>query len=124
MSIRPTSNNSRTDAMLESVFFLPLFTGLIALFLPVKLGRIVLVVTGLLHLQLTLLNAVHPLRPIAPGYFGCAPAGLLVLLVTSFIFVFIAWYAVFYMREQEMQSEPIFIGCMLLFFLPGKKDRS
>jgi hydrogenase-4 component F len=101
--------------MLESVFLLPLVTGLTALFLPVKLGRIVLVVTGLLHLQLTILNLLHPLRPIAPGYFGAAPAGLLVLLVTSFIFVFIAWYAVFYMREQEMQSEPIFIGCMLLF---------
>ncbi len=49
--------------MLESVFFLPLLTGLIALFLPVKLGRIVLVVTALLHLQLTVLGWLRPARP-------------------------------------------------------------
>jgi hydrogenase-4 component F len=101
--------------MLESVFFLPLLTGLLALFLPVKLGRLVLVVTALLHLQMTILNWLHPFSQVLPGYFGNAPAGLLVLLVTSFIFVFIALYGVFYMREQEMESEPIFIGCMLLF---------
>ena len=101
--------------MLESVFFLPLLTGLAALFLPVRLGRIVLVVTALLHLQMTILNWLNPFTPIFPGFFGSAPAGLLVLLVTSFIFVFISLYAVFYMQEQEMQSESIFIGCMLLF---------
>jgi len=101
--------------MLETVFFLPLLTGLAALFLPVKLGRIVLVVTALLHLQMTIIGWLHPFTPIFPGFFGSAPVGLLVLLVTSFIFVFISLYGVFYMKEQEMQSEPIFIGCMLLF---------
>ena len=101
--------------MLESVFLLPLLTGLAALFLPVRVGRIVLVVTALLHLQMTILNWLNPFTPIFPGFFGSAPAGLLVLLVTSFIFVFISLYAVFYMQEQEMQSESIFIGCMLLF---------
>ena len=101
--------------MLETVFFLPLFTGLAALFLPVKLGRIVLVGAALLHLQMTILNWLHPFTPVFPGFFGNAPAGLLVLLVTSFIFVCISLYGVFYMKEQEMQSEPIFIGCMLLF---------
>ena len=74
-----------------------------------------LVVTALLHLQMTILNWLNPFTPIFPGFFGSAPAGLLVLLVTSFIFVFISLYAVFYMQEQEMQSESIFIGCMLLF---------
>ncbi len=101
--------------MLETIFFLPLLTGLVAVFLPVKLGRILLVVSALLHLQLTVLAWLHRLTPIFPGSFGSSPAGLLVLLVTSFIFVFISLYAVFYMKEQEMQSEPIFIGCMLLF---------
>ncbi len=101
--------------MLESVFLLPLVVGLLTLFLPVRLGRIALVVTALLHLQITLLNWLHPFPSNFPGFFGSAPAGLLVLLVTSFIFVFISLYGIFYMKEQEMQSEPIFIGCMLLF---------
>ncbi|WP_306548577.1 proton-conducting transporter membrane subunit [Desulfobulbus sp.] len=101
--------------MLEAVFCLPLFAGLIAFLLPVKLGRGVLVVGALLHLQLTLLAWLSDFPPLLPGYFSTAPAGILVLLVTSFIFVFIAPYSIFYMREQEMQSEPIFIGSMLLF---------
>ena len=101
--------------MLESIFLLPLLTGLLTLFLPVKLGRMVLVAVALLHLQLTVVCWLQTPAPNLPGYFGNGPAGFLVLLVTSFIFVFIAPYSVFYMREQEMQSEPIFIGCMLLF---------
>jgi hydrogenase-4 component F len=58
---------------------------------------------------------LRPFTPALPGYFGVSSAGLLVLLMTSFIFLFISWYGVLYMREQEMRSEPIFIGCMLLF---------
>jgi hydrogenase-4 component F len=101
--------------MLEFVFILPLLTGLFTLFLPVKLGRIMLVAVALLHLQLTVLCWLQAPTPDFPNYFGNDSAGMLVLLVTSFIFVFIAPYSVFYMREQEMQSEPIFIGCMQLF---------
>ncbi len=101
--------------MLESIFCLPLLMGLVTLFLPVRLGRIMLVVTALLHLLITLSHWVHPLPPFFPGYFGPSSIGLLVLLVTSFIFLFISFYGVFYMKEQEMQSEPIFSGCMLLF---------
>ncbi|MGD9947094.1 MAG: proton-conducting transporter membrane subunit [Desulfobulbus sp.] len=101
--------------MLESVFCLPLLIGLIALRLPVKMGRVVLVIGALLQLQLALVAWLSPLEPLLPAYFGIDPAGLLVLLVTSFIFVFIALYSVFYMREQEMASEPVFIGSMLLF---------
>lgn len=101
--------------MLELVFLLPFCTGVLALFLPVKLGRITLVASALLHLQVATLCWLRPFTPALPDYFGVSPAGLLVLLVTSFIFLFISWYGVLYMREQEMRSEPIFIGCMLLF---------
>ncbi len=101
--------------MLELVFLLPFCTGTAALFLPVHLGRIVLVASALLHLQVSVLCWLRPFTPALPGYFGVSSAGLLVLLMTSFIFLFISWYGVLYMREQEMRSEPIFIGCMLLF---------
>ena len=65
--------------MLEAVFCLPLFAGLIAFLLPVKLGRIVLVAGALLHLQLTLLAWLNGFAPLLPGYFGNAPAGMLAI---------------------------------------------
>lgn len=101
--------------MLELVFILPIITGIIATFLPVQLGRGILVISALLHLQITVMGWLGKLSPAMPAYFGTAPEGMLVLLVTSFIFLFISIYAVSYMKETAMQNEPIFIGCMLFF---------
>ncbi len=101
--------------MLEFLILLPLLAGLATFALPVRMGRVVLAVAGLLHLQLTLLGWLRPAQIGLPALFAPTPAGMLVLLVTSFIFVFIAAYGIFYMREQEMQSEPVYLGCMLLF---------
>ena len=101
--------------MLEFLILLPLLTGLAVFVLPVRMGRVVLAATGLLHLQLTLLGWLRPAQIGLPAFFAPTPTGMLVLLVTSFIFVFIAAYGIFYMREQEMQSEPVYLGCMLLF---------
>ncbi len=42
--------------MLEFIFLLPLATGLTSLALPATLGRILLLVTALLHLQLTVMS--------------------------------------------------------------------
>ena len=101
--------------MLEFLILLPLLAGLATFALPVRMGRVVLVASGLLHLQLTLLGWLRSAQIALPAFFAPTPAGMLVLLVTSFIFVFIAAYGIFYMREQEMQSEPVYLGCMLLF---------
>ncbi len=101
--------------MLEFVFLLPIITGGTAMFLPVALGRGILLVAALLHLQLTIMAWLNKLPPYFPDYFSVAPEGLLVLIVTSFIFLFISIYAISYMRETEMKSENIFISCMLLF---------
>ncbi|HSO08680.1 MAG TPA: proton-conducting transporter membrane subunit [Desulfoprunum sp.] len=101
--------------MLEFVFLLPIVMGGAAFFLPVSLGRGILIVAALLHLQLTVMGWMGKLDPYFPDYFSSSPEGLLVLLVTSFIFLFISIYAISYMSETEMQSEHIFISCMLLF---------
>lgn len=101
--------------MLEFTCLIPLFTGIIAMFLPVRFGRGILVVTALLHLQLTVLAWLGKVTPALPRYFAASPDGLLVLLVTSFIFLLISIYAVSYMSETEMKSEPIYIGCTLFF---------
>ena len=101
--------------MLEFIFLLPLVIGGVAMFLPVSLGRGILIVAALLHLQLTVMGWMGKMSPYFPDYFNSSPEGLLVLLVTSFIFLFIAVYAISYMNETEMQSEHIFISCMLMF---------
>jgi len=101
--------------MLELVFILPILTGIMASFLPVQLGRGVLVVSALLHLQITAMGWFGKFCLTLPSYFSTSPEGMLVLLVTSFIFLFISIYAVSYMKEAEMDNEPIFIGCMLFF---------
>ena len=105
--------------MLEFVCLIPLFTGILAMFMPASVGRVILVVTAVLHLQISILGWFGKLTPALDRYFSVTPEGMLVLLVTSFIFLFISIYAVSYMREDMRQldgsSEPIFIGCMLLF---------
>lgn len=101
--------------MLEFIFLLPILLGGTAMFLPVMLGRGILIVAALLHLQLTVMGWMGTLTPHFPEYFNSSPEGMLVLLVTSFIFLFIAVYAISYMNETEMQSEHIFISCMLMF---------
>jgi len=101
--------------MLELVFLIPLFAGIMATFLPVKLGRIILVIAALLHVQLTAMCWLKISAPMFDAYFRATPEGTLVLLVTSFIFLFISIYSVSYMKETEMENEHVFIGCMLFF---------
>ena len=101
--------------MLEFVFLLPIVTGLVSLVLPVTLGRGILVVVALLHLQLSVMVWIGSMPLYFSNFFNQSPEGMLILMVTSFIFLFISIYAVSYMKETEMQSEPIFIGCMMLF---------
>jgi hydrogenase-4 component F len=101
--------------MLEFIFLLPLATGLTSLALPATLGRILLLVTALLHLQLTVMSWIGGLTPTFTNYFRASPEGLLILLVTSFIFVCISVYSFSYMKESKMENKPVFICCMLLF---------
>jgi len=101
--------------MIEFIFILPLATGLMALALPATLGRILLLLTALLHIQLTVMSWLGKLTPAFSNYFSASPEGLLILMVTSFIFVCISLYSFSYMEETEMDNKPIFICCMLLF---------
>ena len=101
--------------MLEFVFLLPIVTGLVSLVLPVTLGRGILVVVALMHLQLSIMVWIGSMPLFFSNFFNQSPEGMLILMVTSFIFFFISIYAVAYMKETKMKSEPIFIGCMLLF---------
>ncbi len=101
--------------MLEFTCLIPLFTGIMAMFLPVKLGRGILLLTAFLHLQLVILAWLGKIELGLPQYFASTPDGLLILLVTSFIFFCISIYAVSYMKEAEITSEPIYLGCTMFF---------
>ncbi len=101
--------------MLELIFLLPILAGLAALCMPANLGRGTLLVAALLHLQLTSMAWLGKLPVYTQNFFSVAPVGLLVLLVTSFIFLCISVYAICYVRETEMQNESVFHGCMMLF---------
>ena len=101
--------------MLELIFLLPMLTGLVTLVVPPYLGRGVLIVTALLHLQLTVMAWLGKLPVYAGSFFAQTPEGMLVLLVTSFIFLCISIYAISYMQETEVSNEQVFPGCMLLF---------
>lgn len=101
--------------MIEFIFLLPVATGLASLALPPSLGRMLLLITALLHLQLTVMSWMGKLTPAFTKFFSASPEGLLILMVTSFIFVCISLYAFSYMEETEMEKEPVFICCMLLF---------
>jgi len=101
--------------MLETVFILPVLMGMIAFFLPATWGRRLLVLGALSHFVLSLLAFLRLLQPGLPDYFALSPSGLLVLLVTSFLFLMVSFYTLFYMAEVEMSSEPLFNGSLLLF---------
>ncbi len=101
--------------MLELIFILPILTGLAALFVPANLGRGMLLIAALFHLQLTIMAWFGQLPVYTSDFFSAEPVGLLVLLLTSFIFLCISLYAICYVRETEMENEPVFHGCMLLF---------
>jgi len=88
--------------MLEVVILLPFMAGILAMFLPVRFGRGLLLLVAFGHLLLSLLAWCGKLIPILPDYFSLTPEGVLILLVTSFIFLFISFYAVSYMKVTEL----------------------
>jgi len=101
--------------MVEIIFLTPFITGLFAFFLPKMVGRSLLVITGAIHLVLSLLLWKNRPEAYFDTYFAVTPEGLLSLLVISLLFFLISIYTVGYLKETELPSENIFTGFMLLF---------
>ena len=101
--------------MLEIVFLVPLLTGAAAFFLPARIGRPLLVLTGAVHLVLSVMVWAGGLTPMFPDFFAVTPEGLLSLLVISLLFFLISIYTNAYLQASGIQSENIFSGSMLLF---------
>lgn len=101
--------------MLELVCILPLAAGISVFFLSVQRGRLVMLTTAVLHAAVTALEWFKVIGPLQSQYFRHTPEGMLILAVLSFLFLWIAVYSVFYMKESGIKSEPVFNGAMLLF---------
>ncbi|CAG35773.1 proton-conducting transporter transmembrane domain-containing protein [Desulfotalea psychrophila] len=101
--------------MLELIFIIPFVTGISVLILPVQMGRVLLLAVAGLHLVLTAMAWLGALSPSYPQLFGISPEGLLILLLTSFIFICISIYAFSYIEETEVENKPLFNCCMMLF---------
>ncbi|WP_028581931.1 proton-conducting transporter transmembrane domain-containing protein [Desulfogranum japonicum] len=101
--------------MLEAIFLLPFAAGIVAFILPAQLGRALLVCTAIGHLVLGLMGWTGRLTPAYNQFFAGSPEGLLILMVTSFIFTCIALYSFSYVKETEISQKRVFNGCMLFF---------
>ncbi len=101
--------------MLETIFLLPFAAGILAFILPAQLGRTLLVCTAIGHLALGLMAWTGRLTPIYKHFFAGSPEGLLILMVTSFIFICISLYSFSYMKETGIAHERVFTGCLLFF---------
>jgi hydrogenase-4 component F len=101
--------------MLEIVFIAPLITGVIAFFLKGTAARPLLVFTAAVHLLISLL--IWRFRPAAAfaDFFMITPEGLVSRMVISLLFCMIAIYTMGYLKKSTIRSEPVFIGCLLLF---------
>jgi len=101
--------------MVEIIILTPFLAGTIAFFMQGASGRPLLVITGAVHLLLSiLLWAVRP-AAVFPSFFAVTPEGLLSLLVISLLFLLIAIYTGAYLKVAAIHSEPVFNGSMLLF---------
>ncbi|MBL0712467.1 MAG: hydrogenase [Desulfosarcina sp.] len=101
--------------MVELVFIIPMLTGIIAFFMPRASGRPLLVITGVVHLALSILLWVRRPLAIFSTYFSVTPEGLLSLIVISLLFFLISIYTCAYLKTAAIRSERVFTGSMLLF---------
>ncbi|MBF0378299.1 MAG: hydrogenase [Desulfamplus sp.] len=127
--------------MVKILIILPFIVGMIAFFLPKKVGRKLLVIIGAIHLITSILLWINRPEMPFPDYFALTPEGLLSLLVISFLFFLISIYSAAYLEYEEtisslsnihnqslpipepsqiphneqIKSENIFIGSMLIF---------
>ena len=76
--------------MVEIVFLIPFLTGVAAFFLPKTSGRPLLVLTGAVHLLLSILLWIARPAAVFDAYFAVTPEGLLSLLVISLLFFMIS----------------------------------
>ncbi|BBE31509.1 hydrogenase [Tepiditoga spiralis] len=99
--------------MIELIVIVPFIIGILIFF--VKESKILLPITGIIHFTLTMLSWGGFLKPMFNKYVFLSSDGMIVLLITSFLFLIISFYTVFYLKEVKYENEKIFNAFMILF---------
>ncbi|HUL03342.1 MAG TPA: proton-conducting transporter membrane subunit [Gemmatimonadales bacterium] len=98
---------------------LPLLVAVPVLVLPAFRGRRVpvalLAAAALAHLGLVASLWVAPPPPELGGWLAADPLGMIVLTLTSVLFVVTVTYTVGYLRHEKPRSGRVFAGCLLAF---------
>ncbi len=114
-----------------SLVLIPLFAGIFAFFLKgAAIRRYLLLGTSLIHIALCVLTWNLPEKPVLGGWFEIDQLGLIILSITSVLFLLVSFYAEGYLEREPsgpkldyeknyvFQNEPqaVFVGCLLIFF--------
>ncbi|MFH2129646.1 MAG: proton-conducting transporter membrane subunit [bacterium] len=101
--------------MLEIILIGPLIVGISIFLLPIRTGRYLMVATGVWNLGVAVyIWRVQP-QAFLDQYFRLSPEGLLVLLLTSFLFAVVSFYCLGYLEHEKLSKERFFNGSMLFF---------
>jgi hydrogenase-4 component F len=101
--------------MVESLFVFPFLSGIFSVLFSEYHRKMVLMITSLIHLLLTLMLWINHPQAVFDSYFKLSPEGLLVLLITSFLFLLIAFYTIHYFKAYGVQDKRLFTCFMLIF---------
>lgn len=101
--------------MLELIVLLTFLEGLLILFISSKRGRILYIFSGVLHFAMTVSLWLKPQSPLFHSYLKCTFEGLLILSITSLLFLCIMFYSLSYLKETQLDNDRIFNGSMVMF---------
>ncbi len=101
--------------MAELVILIPIIAGIVALLIKKEYGRWLLPITGLIHALIFVFIWTGRVIPLFEGFVMIKPEGLLVLGLTSYLFVMISIYSISYLKEEKMENEKLFVSSMLFF---------
>jgi hydrogenase-4 component F len=103
--------------MLAALVGFPLLMAIVSAVIPwYRVRSWLLAATGLVHVVLSGLLVIHPLRAAPPGsWVGLDPLSTLVLLVTSLLFLGCAVYAVPYLDMRRDRGNRVIVPSLLLF---------
>lgn len=100
--------------MAFAIICIPLAMALAALAVPSnRLRPWLLPITGLVHTALVFAVLAAPSRRTAPAWMALDPAGLLVLVSVSVLYLACAFYTVGYLRYRQSRSNRVFCACVL-----------
>lgn len=101
--------------MVELIFLVPFLSGLVTFFVNKKVGRGLLVGTAATNFVVSFLILIQKMPILFGGFFYVNPEDRLILIITSILFLFTAIYTVFYIQEDAMENEKVFLSSMLFF---------